>query len=136
MNIEGYEKERNNWVREVLWIEEIQEYGLQRFLSECPVVGLDKKTLYVIRDCIEWQNEALSQGVVEIGEILSGLNLVDKIIWGDLKWFYKHYTGEDNDSVALVEDVIKEIQKEFLEIQKGRHLQGKIFQMLRTLKLC
>lgn len=27
-NIEGYEREKNNWMKVVLWIDEIQGYGL------------------------------------------------------------------------------------------------------------
>lgn len=53
---EGYEKERNNWAKVVLWLEDIQEFGLQKFQVEFPVTSLDEKTLYVIKDCIEWRN--------------------------------------------------------------------------------
>ena len=33
-SIESHEKEKSNWVKEVSWMEEVQEYGLQRFLIE------------------------------------------------------------------------------------------------------
>ena len=55
----GYEKERNNWEKVVLWLEDIQGFGLQKFQAECLVAGLDDKTLYVIKNFIEWRNEAL-----------------------------------------------------------------------------
>ena len=42
----------------------------QKFKFECLVTSLDEKTLYVIKDCIEWRNEALVQGKTEIKEIL------------------------------------------------------------------
>ena len=54
LSYEGYEKERNNLKKVVLWIEDIQGFGLQNFWVECPVAGLDDKTLYIIKDCIEW----------------------------------------------------------------------------------
>ena len=49
-NNEGYEKERNNWVKVVLQIEEIEGFKLQKFQAKCPVASLDDKTLYVIKD--------------------------------------------------------------------------------------
>ena len=65
-NNEGFEKERNNWIKLVLQIEEIQRFGLQRFQIECPMAGLDDKTLYVIKDCMKQRNESLVQIVSEI----------------------------------------------------------------------
>ena len=35
-NNEGYKKERNNWVKIVLWIEEIQGFGLKIFQVKIP----------------------------------------------------------------------------------------------------
>ena len=101
-NNEGFEKERNNWVKMVLWIEEIQGFGLQKFQDEFPMAGLDDKTLHVIKYCIEWRNEALVQAIIEIKEILDGLRLVDEIIKGDLKWFNKHCTRKESDSIAPI----------------------------------
>ena len=80
--------------------EEIQGFRLRRFQAKCSMAGLDDKTLYVIKDCIEWKNEALVQGVTKIKEILDGLKIVDEIIQGDLKWFKKHCASKDNDSIA------------------------------------
>ena len=54
MSNEGYEKERNNWAKVVMWLEDVQEFGLQKFQAECLVDGLDEKPLYVIKDCIKW----------------------------------------------------------------------------------
>jgi len=62
----------------VLWIEEIQGFGLQNFQVEYPIAGLHEKTLHVMKDCIEWRNEVLVQAVTEIKEILDGLRLMDK----------------------------------------------------------
>lgn len=93
---------------------------MQKFLSEFPIASLDDKTLYVIRDCIEWKNEALTKGVSEIKETQSGLKLVNEVILEDLKWFYKQCAGEDKDYVALIEDIIREIQNKFLEIQEKK----------------
>ena len=78
-------KERSNWVKVVLWIKEIQGFSLQKFQVECLVTSLDDKTLHVIKDCIEWRNEALIHVVTKIKEILDGLRLMDEIIQGDLK---------------------------------------------------
>ena len=93
----------------VIWLEDIQEFGLQKFQVECPIAGLDDKILYVIKDCIEWRNEVLVQGMTDIKEILQGLKVIHEIIQGDLKWFGKHYTGKEDDSIAQVEKVIEEV---------------------------
>ena len=53
-----------------MWLEDVQELGLQKFQAECPVAGLDEKALYVIKDCIEWRNKVLTQGIYEIKEAL------------------------------------------------------------------
>ena len=45
MSNEGYEKERNNWMKVVIWLEDFQEFGLQKFQAKCPIVGLDEKSL-------------------------------------------------------------------------------------------
>ena len=84
------------------------------------MAGLDYKMLYAIKDCVEWRNEALVHGVIEIKEILHGLKLVDEIIQGDLKWFNKHCVGKENDFVAQVEEIINEVQKKFQEIQEKK----------------
>ena len=44
------------------------------------MAGLDKKALYVIKDCIEWRNEVLTQGVSKIKEALQELKLIHQII--------------------------------------------------------
>ena len=77
---EGYEKERNNWAKVMMWLEDIQEFGLQKFQAECLIASLDEKTLYVIKDYIEWKNEALVQGMTKIKEILQGLKVIHEII--------------------------------------------------------
>lgn len=81
-------------------MEEIQGFGLQIFQVECPIAGLDDTILYIIKDCIECQKEALVQRVTKIKEILDNLKLLDEIIQGDLKWFKKHYSGTENDSIS------------------------------------
>ena len=43
----------------VIWLEDIQEFGLQKFQVECPIASLDEKKLFVIKECIEWGNESL-----------------------------------------------------------------------------
>ena len=91
----------------VIWLEDIQDFGLQKFQVKCPVAGLDDKNLYVIKDCIEWRNEALAQGMAEIKENLQELKVINEIIQGDLKWFGKHCTSKEDDSIAQVEEVIK-----------------------------
>lgn len=88
-SIESHEKEKGNWVKEVSSMEEVQEYDLQKFLAERPISGLDDKTLYVIKDCIEWKNEAITQGSCEIKDLLNGMEIIDDIIQGDLKWIDK-----------------------------------------------
>ena len=67
---EGYEKERNNWEKVVMWLEDVQELGLQKFQATCLVAGLDKKAPYVIKDYIKWIHEVLTQGVSKIKEAL------------------------------------------------------------------
>ena len=84
----------------MLWLEDIQGFKLQKFQAKCPILGLDDKTLYVIKDCIEWRNETLAQGVTEIKEILQGLKVVNEIIQGELKWFRKHCIGKEDDSIS------------------------------------
>lgn len=54
----------------VISLEDVQEFGLQKFQAECPVSSLNEKALYIIKDCIEWQHEALVQGVSKIKEAL------------------------------------------------------------------
>ena len=75
------------------------------------VAGLDEKALYGIKDCIEWWNEALTQGVTEINETLQELKVIHQIIQGDLKWFVKQFTGKEEDSIAQSKELIKEVQK-------------------------
>lgn len=86
---EGYKKERNNWIKVVISLEDVQEFGMQKFQNECPIAGLDDKALYYIKDYIEWWNEALVQGVSEIKEALQELKVIHQIIQNDLKWFVK-----------------------------------------------
>ena len=100
----------------VIWFKDIQKFGLQKFQAECPIASLDEKTLYVIKDCIEWRNKELVQGMTKIKEILQGLKVIHEIIWRDLTWFGKHYTSKEDDSIAQVEEVIKEVQKKVHEL--------------------
>ena len=116
MSNEGYEKERNNWAKVVMWLEDVQEFGLQKFQAECPVTGLDEKALYVIKDYIEWQNEVLTQGVTKINETLQELKVIHQIIQGELKWFVKQLTSKEDDSIAQSKEVIKEVQRKFREL--------------------
>ena len=120
----------------VLWIEEIQGFSLQKFKAKCPVAGLDEKTLFVIKDCIEWRNEALAQAISEIKEILDNLKLMDEIIQNDLKWFGKHCVGKESDSIALVEELVSEIQRKFHEVQEKRHHARRISPKFLLLRLC
>ena len=40
---------------------------------------------------------------------MQALKVIHEIIQGDLKWFGKHYKRKEDDSVAQVEEVIKEV---------------------------
>ena len=94
-------------------MEDIQEFKLQKFQAKFLVAGLDDKKLYLIKDFIEWRNEALVQGMAKIKETLQVLKVINEIIQGDLKWFGKHCTGKEDDYVAQAKEVIKEVQKKF-----------------------
>lgn len=124
---EGYEKERNNWMKVVISLEEVQEFGLEKFQAECPMAGLDEKALYVIKDFIEWRNEALVQGVFEIKEALQELKVIHQIIQNDLKWFVKQFMEKDDDSVAQADEIIKEVQRKFQGWQEKKTLAKKDF---------
>lgn len=56
------------------------------------------------------------QGVTEIKEMLQELQVIKETIQGDLKWFGKHCIGKEDDSIAQVDEMIKEIQKKFQEL--------------------
>ena len=86
---ESHEKEKGDWVKEGSWMEEVQEYGLYKFHVEWPIPRLDDKILYVIKDCIEWRNKVITQCVFEIKELLNGMEILDDIIQGYLKWIDK-----------------------------------------------
>ena len=62
----------------VLWIKEIQGFSLQKFQVEWPITGLNERTLFVIKEYIEWTNKALAQAISEIKEILDNLGLCMK----------------------------------------------------------
>ena len=94
-------------------MEDVQELSLQKFQTECPMADLDEKALYVIKDCIEWRNEVLTQGISEIKEALQELKVIHQIIQNDLKWFAKQFIEKDDDSVAQSDEIIKEVQKKF-----------------------
>ena len=74
---------------------------------------MDDKALFVIKDCIEWRNEAITQGIAEIKQTLQELQVIKEIIQGDLKWFGKHCARKEDDFVAQTEEIIKETQKKF-----------------------
>ena len=65
--------------------------------------------------------------MIQTKEILQGLKVIHEIIQGDLKWFGKHCTGKEDDSVAQVEEVIKEVQKKFQELHDKKMLTKKNF---------
>lgn len=77
----------------------------------------DEKSLNIIKDYIEWRNEALIQGMNEIKETLQELKVIHQIIQGDLKWFVNHFIGKEEDFVAQSKEVIKEVQKKYQELQ-------------------
>lgn len=54
--------------------------------------------------------------MTKIKEILQALKVIHEIIQEDLKWFDKHCTRKEDDSVAQVEEVIKELQRKFQEL--------------------
>lgn len=119
-NVDVHEKEKTNWVKQVSWMNEVQEYDLQNFLIERSMIGLDDKTFYVIKDYIEWRNEAITQGISKIKEFLSGLNDIDDIIQGDLKWFHKQWDKERKNPIAPSEEIIRDLQKKFLEVKEKK----------------
>ena len=98
-------KEKGNWVKEVLWIDEIQGYGLHKLLSKCLLVGIDDKKFHVIQECIEWINEVIMKGVAKVKEILSELGVIDDIIHGDLKQFYKQCIEGEGESILPTKDI-------------------------------
>ena len=77
------------------------------------MAGLDQKALYVIKDCIEWRNEELMQGIYEVKEALQELKVIHQIIQNDFKWFAKQFMEKDDDSVAQSNEIIKEVKRKF-----------------------
>ena len=60
------------------------------------------------------------QGIVEVKETLSELGVIDDMTLDDLKWFYKQCAEGEGDSVLPIEDIIKQVQKRFLELQEKK----------------
>ena len=62
----------------------------------------------------------LSYEILEIKDLINGLDVIDGITQGDLKWFHKQWAKEGKDLVSPIEDIVRDMQKKFLEVKEKK----------------
>lgn len=120
--IVAWEKERVKWVAVLAQMNDVQKYGLVKFLAEKPVENLDDNVLYVLKKNVEWCNSIIGQGHEESTKLLRGLtNLIDTI-HKDLKCIDIQLMKEGAKVIEEVADMIKVFQDRVHSIQITKSL--------------
>lgn len=79
------EKERTKWVAVLVQMNNVQKYGVMRFLAEKMVENLDDNVLYVSKKNVQWRNSIIKQGQEESTKFLKELNELINMMWKYLK---------------------------------------------------
>lgn len=56
LEVLAWEKERSKWVMVLAQMNDVQKFGMMKFLAKKPMENLDDNVLYVSRKNVEWRN--------------------------------------------------------------------------------
>lgn len=101
---------------------DVQKYGVMKFLAEKPVENLDDNVLYMSKKNMEWRNSIIEQGHEESTKLLRGLiDLIDTI-QKDLKCIDIQLMKEGAKVIEEVVDMTKVFQERVHSIQTTKSL--------------
>lgn len=105
-----WEKERIKWVVVLAQMNDVQKYGVMKFLAEKPTENLDDNVLYVSKRNMEWCNSIIGQGHEESTKLLRGLTDLIDTIQKDLKFINIQVMKEGSNVIEEVADMTKVFQ--------------------------
>lgn len=86
---------------------DVQKFGVMKFLAEKPVDNLDDNVLYVSRKSVEWRNSIIKQGHEESIKLLKGLKELIDTMQKDLKCIDIQLLKDDGQMIELATDMVK-----------------------------
>lgn len=85
LEVVAWEKERTKRVAAMAQMNDVQRFGVIKFLTEKPMENLDDNVLYVSRKNVEWRNSIIKQGHEESAKLVKGLKDLIDTMQKDLK---------------------------------------------------
>lgn len=101
---------------------DVQKYGVMKFLIEKLVENLYDNVLYVSKKNVEWRNSIIKQGHEECTKLLKGLTDLINTMQKDLKWIDIQLMKEDAKEIKEAVDMTKVFQERIQLTQKMKSL--------------
>lgn len=118
----SWEKERTKWVAVLVQMNDVQKFGVTKFLAEKPMESLDDNVLYVSKKNVEWQNSTIKQGHEESTRFVKGSTDLIDIIQKDLKCIDIQPMKEDAQTIEVATDMAKIFQERIQFIKETKSL--------------
>lgn len=122
LEIAAWEKERIKWVAVLAQMNNVQKYGVMKFLAEKLVENLDDNVLYVPKKNMEWRNSIIKQGHEESTKLLKGLTDLIDTMQKDLKCIDIQLMKEGTKVIEEATDMTKVFQERIQFIQTTKSL--------------
>lgn len=101
---------------------DVQKYGVMRFLAEKLVENLDDNVLYVSKKNVEWRNSIIKQGHQESTKMLKELTDLINTMQKDLKCIGIHLIKEGAKKIEEATDMTNIFQDKIQFIQTTKSL--------------
>lgn len=122
LEVVAWEKERTKWVVVLVQMNDVQKFGVMKFLVEKHVESSDDNVLYVLKKNVEWQNSIIKHGHKESTRLLKGLTDLINIMQKYLKCIDIQLMEEDSQTIEAATDMVKIFQERIQFIRETKSL--------------
>lgn len=107
METVAWEKERIKWVAVLAQMNDIQNYGVMKFLAKKLVENMDDNVFYVSKNNVKWCNSIIKQGHEESTKLLRGLTDLIDTMQKDVKYIDIQLMKDSAKTIEAVIDMTK-----------------------------
>jgi len=108
-------------------IDEVQKYGIAKFLSKNNLAGLDEDLLYVNKKNIEWRNSVSQQGRFELTKMIKEITEFTQSLQRDLQCIDVKYINDDGELEKYIDTVIQSFKEKINFVKESDNILTKYF---------
>lgn len=118
----NWKKEEAKWATVAVQMQEVQVYGVTKFLNEKLVLDLDDNILYVCKKNIEWKNSVVQQAYGELAKLMNHIVELITSMQNDLKYIRIKCIKEDDKTIENLEVITESFERKINYMKEAKAL--------------